>query len=402
MSACEDIQGKDFSDAVDFAGPTAARAAVDAAPDYAPPPDAEHADTPSFRAGATTPAPDPAAAWRNALATATLPAADLRALVLPERRPMMGDWFCEGDLGFIFAARGVGKTWWGLHLAVTIAEGGRMGEWRAPAAVPVLYVDGEMPPDLLRQREQGLSRSTDGRLFVLSHAVLFERTGRALNIADPVVQAALTAECEAKGVRVMVLDNLSTLASGMKENDADEWEKVNGWLLDLRRRGVSVVIVHHAGRNGAMRGTSRREDAAFWVVSLTGEGATEDGASFTSTFTKRSRNTPHAVPAMAWRYTTEAATGRVNVACRRADPSAVFRRLVGEGVTLNAELAEEMGVKPSTVSKLAAKGIKAGWLTKRGREYELVVGAAEDGAPVEDGNEGGNEEGQNEGASFPR
>ena len=321
-----------------------------------------------------------------ALAAATLPAAELRALQLPERRRLLGDWFREGDLGFIFAPRGVGKTWWGLHLAVAIAEGGQMGAWQAPEAVPVLYVDGEMPPDLLRQREQGLSQSADGRLFVLSHAVLFERTGRALNIADPAVQAALAAECEASGVRVMVLDNLSTLASGMKENDADEWEKVNHWLLTLRRRGVAVVMVHHAGRNGAMRGTSRREDAAFWVVSLTGEGATESGARFTSAFTKRSRNTPHAVPAMTWHYTT-ADDGRVNVSCQPADPLETLRRLVGEGVGQCSELAEEMGVSKAKVSKLAKLGMKAGWLTKRGRDYALTAEAEEN--LEEAGNEGG-------------
>ena len=32
------------------------------------------------------------------------------------------------------------------------------------------------------------------------------------------------------------------------------------WLLRLRRRGVSVLIVHHAGKGGEQRGKSRRED----------------------------------------------------------------------------------------------------------------------------------------------
>ncbi len=37
------------------------------------------------------------------------------------------------------------------------------------------------------------------------------------------------------------------------------------WLLDLRRRKIAVVIVHHAGRSGEMRGTSKREDNVFWI-----------------------------------------------------------------------------------------------------------------------------------------
>jgi hypothetical protein len=33
--------------------------------------------------------------------------------------------------------------------------------------------------------------------------------------------------------------------------------------LELQRAKISVVIIHHAGRSGNMRGTSKREDAAF-------------------------------------------------------------------------------------------------------------------------------------------
>jgi len=35
---------------------------------------------------------------------------------------------------------------------------------------------------------------------------------------------------------------------------------VQGWLLVLRRRGISVMVIHHAGKSGLQRGTSRRED----------------------------------------------------------------------------------------------------------------------------------------------
>ena len=67
----------------------------------------------------------------------------------------------------------------------------------------------------------------------------------------------------------MFLDNLSCLFSGIKENDADAWELVLPWLLEMRRNRIAVIIVAHAGRNGYMRGTSRREDAAFWIIQLT-------------------------------------------------------------------------------------------------------------------------------------
>jgi len=205
--------------------------------------------------------------WGDALNESVVTALELHDLELASREKLLGDWFCEGDCGFIFAFRGTGKTWLALAMAQTLSTGGKLGDWRAPAPVKVLYVDGEMPPDLMRDRSEGLEASNDNLLF-LNHEILFERTGKVLNIAHPEAQSAITAHCVNTGVKVLILDNLSTLASGMRENEADSWELVNPWLLDLRRRKVAVVIVHHAGRNGEMRGTSKREDSVFWIIAL--------------------------------------------------------------------------------------------------------------------------------------
>ena len=41
----------------------------------------------------------------------------------------------------------------------------------------------------------------------------------------------------------------------------------NGYCK-LRRRGISVLIVHHAGKGGQQRGTSRREDVLDTSISL--------------------------------------------------------------------------------------------------------------------------------------
>lgn len=328
-------------------------------------------------------APDPAAEWAGALAASVISSADLAALDIPARPKLLGDWFAEGDLGYVFAPRGVGKTWFSLHMSRAIAEGGTMGEWDAPAPAAVLYVDGEMPADLMRERDRGMTAS-DAELYFLNHALLFERSSKTLNIASPVLQAAIATYCEAHAIKVLVLDNLSTLAAGVGENDADEWEKLKFWLLGLRRAGTAVIIVHHAGRNGQMRGTSKREDDAFWVISLSDfKGASVDprGARFISTFTKRSRNTQESIPSYEWRYQTDEATGQVLRAHKLADSLAVFRQLIEDGVTSCAELAEEMSVTKGTVSKLAKRAMREGWLKKQGRDYVMK--------DSRDGNEGG-------------
>jgi len=246
--------------------------------------------------------------WTEALNESVITSRELRYLALAPRKKLLGDWFAEGDLGFIFAFRGVGKTWLALAIAQALSTAGKLGEWQAHEHVRVLYVDGEMPPDLMRDRAQGLERGND-ELEFLNHLILFERTGRVLNIADREVQQAITQRCIKTSVKVVILDNLSTLASGMKENEADSWELLNAWLLDLRRRKIAVVIVHHAGRSGEMRGTSKREDNVFWIIALDDMKKNVDdkrGARFILHFTKPSRNTQEEVPAYEWHFVTEA------------------------------------------------------------------------------------------------
>ena len=40
------------------------------------------------------------------------------------------------------------------------------------------------------------------------------------------------------------------------------------WILRLRRRGIAVLLVHHSGKSGEQRGTSRREDVLDTVIGL--------------------------------------------------------------------------------------------------------------------------------------
>ena len=74
--------------------------------------------------------------WLEHLAKATCPSSGLAQTTVPVREPIIGDWFREGDLGFIFGARGLGKTWLALHIARRCTEGGIVGDWEVhqPAA----------------------------------------------------------------------------------------------------------------------------------------------------------------------------------------------------------------------------------------------------------------------------
>jgi putative DNA primase/helicase len=261
----------------------------------------------------------PEARWLTNIDAAIVRSSELASLTLTKRRPLLAEWLCEGDYGIIFAPRGVGKTWLALGIGKAVATGGRIGEWQAPAPAKVLYIDGEMPPDLMRDRDGGLGA---GEIEFLNHAILFDRTHKVLNITEPSLQQAILSRCIRDEIRLVILDNLSTLASGIKENDSFEWERLHNWLLQFRRYNIAVILIHHAGRSGEIRGTSKREDAAFWIIVLDDANKHADdkrGARFITRFTKPSRNTQDEIPCYEWHVVTDQVTGEVSVECKPAD-----------------------------------------------------------------------------------
>jgi putative DNA primase/helicase len=319
--------------------------------------------------------------WSYALNESVVTSSELHSLTLTPRKKLLGDWLCEGDLGFIFAFRGVGKTWFALGMAQALSGGGKLGDWQAHESVKVLYVDGEMPPDLIRDRCAGLEDSNTGKLEFLNHEILFERSGKVLNITKPEVQQAITQRCVNTGAKVLILDNLSTLASGMRENEADSRELVNNWLLDLRRRKIAVIIIHHAGRSGEMRGTSKREDNVFWIIALDDAKENSDdkrGARFISRFTKPSRNTQEEIPAYEWHFVTDSATCEVSISHQLAQTMDVFLGLIEDGLSECSEIAEEMKTSKASVSRIAKQAMKSKKIIKVGREYFLAEGAKTD------------------------
>lgn len=207
---------------------------------------------------------------------AQAPAA-LRVLSLPEllkedfkpRDMLLHPFLPTQGLALLYSKRGVGKTFISLGISVAVASGTAFLKWKAPAAKRVLYIDGEMPGATLQKRLDDFCAGTD-----IGHPL------DNLRIITPDAQtrglpdlATITGQDEVEphleGVDLLVLDNLSSLVRGDKaENDGESWLPIQGWALELRRRGISVLFVHHAGKGGAQRGTSRREDLLDSVITL--------------------------------------------------------------------------------------------------------------------------------------
>ena len=317
------------------------------------------------------------ARWAGHLDKAISAGGGLGGLAVPEREPIMGKWFKKGDLGFIYGPRGLGKTWLAMFMARKCAEGGGLSslpEWNVHGTRRVLYVDGEMPLDGTRERDVALAAGGAPGLFYLHHEALFHRTGEALNLTDPWAQTALLKRCLRDKIEILFLDNLSCLFSGMRENDADAWDGVLPWLLDLRRNRIAVVFVAHSGRNGLMRGTSRREDAAFWIIGLSelrSAAESQQGAKFLTQFMKNRNATEAECPPLEWGFIRPPNDPKVIVTWKKLSVPILFRQCIEGGVSSATEIAEMMGISKAQVSRYAATAMKEGWLRKSGRSYAL-------------------------------
>lgn len=304
---------------------------------------------------------------KPSLRDALISSCDLIARALPPRPKILGQWLREGDLGYVFAPRGHGKTWLAMLIGNAISSGTSLGEWAAGETPRrVVYFDAEMNlPDV--QARAKLIGIDSSNFEWLQNELVFDHLRRGLNIANVTDQAAIS-EMMNDG-DVLLIDNLSTAASGMAENDNDAFDVVKDWLLELRGRRITVIIVHHAGRNGQMRGASRREDMAHWIVSLKDDSGDGEMKAWVTHFQK-CRNC-QATEAPSLRWTIETRDGTLKYTCEKhSGPEAMFA-LIHDGVERAGELAEELGVTTGCVSKWAKKLAADGRIKITDRKYTL-------------------------------
>jgi hypothetical protein len=257
-------------------------------------------------------------------------------------------------------------------MSIAIGKGENFGPWKCDRPWKTLYVDGEMPLRSMQERLMLLDNAPSDDLYLMSHDKLAE-IEVIFNLCKEYQQEWLLEYCMVNKIKVLFLDNLSCLCMGMRENEADDWEKVLGWLLQFRRAGIAVVIVHHANRDGnEMRGTSRREDAAFWVVKISqNHDFTEIriGTTFTSSFTKNRDDGGHREKSIDWTFVT--ANGRTNVTWRPTDTRELVYELIANGMDSNADIAAELGITKGAVSFHANRLVAENFIKKHGMRYVL-------------------------------
>jgi putative DNA primase/helicase len=169
-------------------------------------------------------------------------------------------------------------------------------------------------------------------------------------------------------VDLVIFDNLSTLCTNGSESASEAWVPMQNWLLKLRRQGIAVLLVHHAGTNGRQRGTSRREDALDTVIALRRpeDYSPEQGARFEVHFEKlRNRvDGDGAVPFEAKLESLEADQGEgVRWSSRERSPPVLKQvaELFRDGLTVR-EVAAALKMSKTEAGRLRLRALGEGLL----------------------------------------
>jgi hypothetical protein len=288
----------------------------------------------------------------------------------PVREPILAPVLQRGSLNLLYAWRGIGKTHVALGIAYAAATGGKFFGWQAERPCRVLYVDGEMPGEAMQERVAAIVAATGqapppGYLRFLNIDVV---GGSMPDLATRQGQAAIADECEQ--AELIVVDNLSCLVRGDgKENDAVSWLEVADWALALRSRGKCVLFIHHAGKNGDQRGTSKKEDLLDVSILLRrpADYTADQGARFLVEF----RKARHLVgkdtePFEAWLQWDE--NGRQVWTTQTVQESTYEQVLELAALSMSqTDIAKELDINKSTVCRHWARGVKEGRIAPKGK-----------------------------------
>jgi putative DNA primase/helicase len=297
---------------------------------------------------------------------------ELTQMDIPEREYLIDPFITVRSLNMLYAKRGLGKTWAASQMAISIASGTAFFAYNNVKKGRVLFVDGEMTLYEQKSRFLSLEYGASKDIEILPSELLY-REDYPLNFHREEDQQRFI-EClydlkeAGRDFDLIIFDNLSSLLSGKDENDNTEIEGFQNFLIQLRHMGYAVLIIHHAGKSGDQRGTSRREDIMDTIMKLEEPSSDnqidDDGAHFVFTFTKTRGKTPKPYEVDIRLVTNDAGkltwAHRDNCHTTRADD--VLKFIYDEEPVTQQVIADTLELDKSRISQLIRQLRQSGFL----------------------------------------
>lgn len=288
---------------------------------------------------------------------------EFNLLDFPEKREYLRPFLKQDSINLFCGWRGVGKTWFAWSICDAITKGASFGPWECKNPVSCLILDGEMPTSDLKERMTQLRIDSDRPepFYIYSDALANQWGLPRAHLASEAWRTKMESILKAKHIKLWVVDNLASLASGLEENSKKDWDPINQWFLNLRFQGISTVMLHHVSKDGDQRGTSAREDNldSSVILKIPHDYTPEDGARFICHFSKARVATKDLSLIGDTEFKMIQKDGLVEwifSGTRKKNKVEILRNL-SEGLS-QKEIAEELGISKGQVSKIR------GWLIK--------------------------------------
>ncbi len=174
-----------------------------------------------------------------------------------------GRWIIQkflkvGKVGVFAGASQSFKTFALLRISLCVANGQSIGDYKIDQG-DVHYVAAEGAADISMRLHalEEIHGSVDDRIS-FSHRSVDLRDSEDIAFMKDVLE-----EHESRTgnkVRLLILDTLSQSARGLEENSAKEVSHFIGACADFgRQHNLAIILVHHLGKNGQVRGSSAFE-----------------------------------------------------------------------------------------------------------------------------------------------
>ncbi|MED7820142.1 MULTISPECIES: AAA family ATPase [unclassified Francisella] len=272
---------------------------------------------------------------------------ELEEMELKEKSFILEPLIRKQDIIMIYAKQGVGKTQVSTGIAWAISSGTEFLGWSATRQYKTLFIDGEMPAITIRERIRKLNVdniSNSNLKFISNDTLIDDQLMPDLSTSDG--QEAI--ESLTNWADFIVLDNLATLCRSGKENTTEAWRNTQSWLLNLRAKGKTILVVDHAGKNGDNRGASAKKDVLDTIICLKEPANREDknNTHFIINIEKN-RNANHIESIEAYLDNS----GTWNVSSAKQSRNEQIISLCEEGLN-QREIVEEMGCSLGTVNRV--------------------------------------------------